>query len=202
MDEMALGVEASSCIHRLGDERTRRLITAWAGARPSLGAGPSTDLPEPGVTREANGRCSRTAHRRGGKGMRILIASLVGLLVVYFVTGIDPRLLGIDLNDDPPIDRCVTEQSVLRFLDGKTVLSASLTNTGTGGVETITLRKERISSLRIESDGMGSIVLRFNLNDGRPQYPVEASFVLTTSDSPELHYHGWVHFMGAVVPRP
>lgn len=120
--------------------------------------------------------------------------------MAYVLGSIDPRILGIDLNDDPPLDRCITEQSVLNFLDGKTIFSASLTNPGAGGVETITLRKERISSLKIGSDGMGSTVLHFNLDHGGRQYPVEASFRLTTNDSPELHFHGWLQFMGAVVP--
>jgi hypothetical protein len=107
--------------------------------------------------------------------------------------------MGGDEDASLPLDRCITEQAVLKFLHGKPVLSLNSMDAAGRGGETITLRKERISSLKTRSDDPGWILVRFNLDHEGKQYLVEGTFVLTTSDSPELHYHGWERFLGWVV---
>jgi hypothetical protein len=129
----------------------------------------------------------------------MLVASLIALFLVYATLGVDPRFLGIGVDADPPLDKCVTEQAVLRFLDGKIIFSTVSTPLAGVVVETITLRKEKISSLIIQAGEFSSIYLRFSLDHENKQYQVEANFMLTTSDDPSLHYHGWVQFMGQVI---
>jgi hypothetical protein len=119
--------------------------------------------------------------------------------MIHVLAEVNSRFLGITFDSAPPLDRCVTEQAVLSFLDGKPVISMGLTNAGASAFETITLRKEKISSLKTESGDDGTVLLRFNIDHDGRQRPVEASFRLTHSDSPELHFHGWVMFMGQVV---
>ncbi len=109
--------------------------------------------------------------------------------MVHLVVRLDPGLLGGGRGTSLPLDRCITDQAVLKFLDGKTVF----------GVETITLRKEKSSSLVIRSDEPGTILVRFNLGHERKQYLGEGSFLFTTNDDPGLHYHGWEWLGGRVV---
>ena len=61
--------------------------------------------------------------------------------MVHVLAGVDPRFLGIDFDAGPPLDRCVTEQAVLEFLDGKTVFSGSLMHADGSRVETIALAR-------------------------------------------------------------
>jgi hypothetical protein len=142
---------------------------------------------------------SRTRRRKGGKRLWVLLAGLIVLLTVHVVTGLNPRFPGGEAGAGLPLDRCITEQAVLEFLDGKAVVSTGSRDAAGRGVETITLRKERISSLRIRSDDTGLILVRFNLDHEGQQYLVESSFQLFNIDSPELHFHRWNFFGGQVV---
>jgi hypothetical protein len=145
---------------------------------------------------------SRTLPWRSGKRSRILLGILIILLAVNVLDGLSSRFRGGDEDAGPPLDRCITEQAVLEFLDGKTILSSGLTHAARSGVETITLGKENISSLSIKSGDYGTILLRFSLNYESKQYPVECSFLFRTSDSPDLHYHSWDQFVGQLTsPR-
>ena len=149
--------------------------------------------------KEPDGRPSRAPRRRVGRRLRILLGSLVFLLIVHILDGLNPRFPGGDEDAGPPLDRCITEQAVLDFLDGKKIFSSGLTHAAGSGIETITLRKEKISSLTIISGDYSSILLRFSLGHEGKQYLVEGTFLFRTSDSPELHYHSWDQFMGQVV---
>src|SRR3954454_13171672 len=101
--------------------------------------------------KEPDRRPSRAPRRRVGRRLWILFGSLVFLLIVHILDGLNPRFPGGDEDAGPPLDRCITEQAVLNFLDGKTIFSSGLTHTAGGGAETITLRKENISSLITKS---------------------------------------------------
>jgi hypothetical protein len=79
------------------------------------------------------------------------------------------------------------------------VLSSGPVDGAGNGVETITLRKENISSLKIQSADSPTILVRFNLDHEGEEHLVEGYFVFTTSDSPELHLHFWDQFLGHVV---
>jgi hypothetical protein len=136
-----------------------------------------------------------TPRRKSRIRMRILVAGVVALSMVVLVLG----LPGDEWGAGRPLDRCITERAVLAFLDGKTVLGSSSADAAGKRVATITLRKERISSLKIRSADPPSIYVRFNLDREGKQHLVEGYFVFTTSDSPELHYHGWNLFEGHVV---
>jgi hypothetical protein len=173
---------------------------------------------------ESGAGSSRTARCRSLRELWILLASLIVLWIVHGVVDLNPGFLAGDGDAGLPLDRCLTEQAVLQFLDGKTVLSmvsrdaagrgveaisrlpdgvahlaAAVPDAPGRGVETITLRKEKISSLRIRSDDGRSILVRFKLDHQGQQHFVEGTFQFTTSDSPELHYHGWDDFLGVVV---
>ncbi len=141
---------------------------------------------------------TRTLRRRGQKRLWVLLGCLVALFSLHVVASLKPGLVGDDWGTDRPLDRCITEQSVLEFLDGKTVFSSDSTHAAAGGA-TITLHKERISSLVIRSDDYGSILVRFNLDHEGKQLRVDGSFQFTTSDDSDLHYHFWDQFMGQVV---
>ena len=198
MGETAFGVDSSVYNHRSAAELSS---TPPGGRNGSVEeAGPAAKRNEPVTTEKVAGRASRTRDGRGGKRLRILVAGLTALLMVHLLSGVDPNILGIDSAASPPLDRCVTQQAVLSFLDGQSVVSTGLTNPGASAFETITLQKEKISSLKIESGEDGMVLLRFNLDHNGRRSPVEASFMLTHSDSPELHWHGWEMFMGQVVP--
>jgi hypothetical protein len=123
----------------------------------------------------------------------ILVGGLITLFIIRTAIDLNPELLS-DRAAGLPLDRCLTEQAVREFLDGKNVALI-----GSTGAVNIVLRKERISSLRIRSDDFNSISLRFKLDHRGKRYQVEGSFDFTTSDSPSLHYHGWDHFQGWVV---
>jgi hypothetical protein len=173
---------------------------------------------------ESGAGSSRTARCRSLRELWIVLASLIVLWTVQSVVRLNPGFRAGDGDAGLPLDRCLTEQAVLQFLDGKAVLSlVSVDAAGRGveaiarlpdgvahlaaavqdapgrGAETITLRKERISSLRIRSDDSRSILVRFHLDHQGKQYLVEGTFQFTTSDSPELHWHGWEDFLGVVV---
>jgi len=141
----------------------------------------------------------RTPRSKNRIRLRFLVAGLTALLVVYVVLGLASRFPGYPGGAGLPCDRCITEQSVLKFLDGKTVFSGGSMRAAGSGLETTTLHKENISSLVFRPDDWSSILVRFNLDHEGKQYRVEGSFQFTTSDSPELHYHGWDRFMGQVV---
>jgi hypothetical protein len=198
MGETRLGVGSAFESRPTGDKRaaTRPLARNGAGEE----GGRSTNPPDPRTITVSDGGRSRTPRWRTGKRQRFLFGSLIVLALANAFVGVSPRILGVIFDDAPPLDSCVTEQAVLRFLDGQTILSRVPVQSGDSRIETITLRKERISSLIIQSGGYRSILLRFNVDHENKQYLVEGSFLLTTSDSPSLHYHGWVQFIGAVVP--
>jgi hypothetical protein len=144
---------------------------------------------------------SRIRRGKGGKRLWILSGGLIALLVVNVVVGFNPRILDGDEGASLPLDPCITVQAVLEFLDGKAVPSIGSGDATGKGIETIMLRKERISSLKIRNDGSGSILVRFSLDHKGEQYLVECSFVFTTIDAPELHYHQWGVFGGRIVSR-
>jgi hypothetical protein len=197
MSEMTPTV-GSSCVIRPGvDELAPTMFRARNDSVEEIGLTSKPSRPEP--INEPEGRRARTHGWRNGKRRRILFGSLIALLMIHGLFAVAPGFLEALVDSAPPLDRCVTEQSVLSFLDGMPVFSAGLTNTGASSVETITLQKESISSLKIQSGDDGTVLLRFNIKYNGRQLPVEASFMLTHSDSPELHYHGWGLFMGQVV---
>jgi hypothetical protein len=167
---------------------------------------------------------SRTARCRSLRELWILLGTLIALWMVHLVVSLKPGFLARDEDDGLPLDRCLTEQAVLQFLDGKAVfslvsvdaagrvveaisrlpdgvahLAAAVQDAPGRGGETIILRKKKISSLRIRSDYGRSILVRFNLDHQGKQYLVEGTFQFTTSDSPELHWHGWDDFLGVIV---
>jgi hypothetical protein len=142
---------------------------------------------------------ARTTRWKSRKRLSMLLGSMVALLVVHIAVGLGLGFPGSGAGSGLPLDRCLTEQAVLAFLDGKSVVSLP-SNYGAGiPVDMITLRKEKISSLKMRSDEYYSILVQFNLDHEGKQYTVEGSFELTTSDDPELHYHGWHQFMRRVV---
>ena len=198
MGEAAPGV-GSSCVTRAGMDEPAP-VKFRVRNDPVQESGLLTKLPEPGAISETGDNRSKTHKGRDGKRRRILFGSLVALVMIHVLAEVNSRFLGISFDPAPPLDRCVTEQAVLGFLDGKPVFSVGLTNAGASTVETITLRKESITSLKIQSGDDGTVLLRFNIDHNGRHYPVEASFMLTHSDSPELHWHGWVLFMGQVIP--
>ena len=117
-------------------------------------------------------------HRAGrAHTPRILLAALVALLMAYVSIALAPRVLNGD-GVAAPLDRCVTEQSVLKFLDGKLVQSGGPVDGAGRGVETITVRKEHISSLKVQPKTYGSqvIVVQFNLDHEGRQLQIESSF--------------------------
>jgi hypothetical protein len=137
---------------------------------------------------------------RWRKRSRILLGIAIALLVVRALQGVDFTHPSTAVDKPVLIDRCVTDQAVLDFLDGKTI-STSVTDAHGKHLETIALRKDRISSLSIRSKNVWLIGLRFNLDHEATTYIVDASFALANIDSPELHYHGWQHFTGYAVPN-
>ena len=141
---------------------------------------------------------TQTLRRRGQKRLWVLVGCLVAVFSVHTVVSLNPRFLGDDWGTDRTLDRCITEESVLKFLDGKSVLSGYSMHPSASGLQAITLHKEKISSLVIRPDDWSMILVRFNLDHEGKQYRVEGSFQFTTSDSPDLHYHGWDRFMGQV----
>lgn len=142
---------------------------------------------------------ARTPRWKSRKRLSILLGSMVALLVVHIAVGLGLGLPGSKADSGRPLDKCLTEQAVLAFLDGKSVVSLR-SNYGAGNsVDMITLRKEKISSLKMRSDDYYSILVQFNLDHEGKQYTVEGSFWFSTSDDPELHYHGWDRFLGQVV---
>lgn len=197
MGEMAPTVRSSCSTRPTADKPTP--MTTRAGACSVEEIGLSTKRPQPGAIKEADGKCSKTHRWRDGKRPRILLGILVALSMIHVMAGVNSGFLGVTFDSAAPLDRCVTEQAVLSFLDGKPVVSMGLTNPGASTFETITLRKEKISSLKTESGDDGTVLLRFIVDHYGRQLPVEASFRLTHHDSPELHWHGWVLFMGQVV---
>ena len=144
-----------------------------------------------------------THRRKARKRLWILLGCLIALCMVHLAGVHDLAFLARDRAATRPLDRCITQQAVLDFLDGKTVSRAGAQDVSGTRVETIKLRKERISSLRIRRDddeySWKSILVSFRLDHEGRSSRVEGSFEFTTSDSPELHYHGWGEFVGQVV---
>jgi hypothetical protein len=144
----------------------------------------------------------RTSRPRYGIRLRILLGGLIALSIAHFVAAYRPSLVGgagDDWGTDRPLESCITEKSVREFLDGKTILSRSSRDAGGNGLETITLHKEQISSLKTRADDYSSIVVRFNLDHEGKRCFVQGFFEFTTSEDPSLHIHGWDRFMGQVV---
>ena len=162
----------------------------WSASRDRI----PTEMDVPGI------KPSRALRSKSRVHLRILLACLVALLVAHVSLSLAPRVLNGD-GVAAPLDRCISEQSVLKFLDGKLVQSGGPVDGAGTGVETITVRKERISSLKVQPKTYGAqvIVVQFSLDHEGRQHLVEGSFVLTSSDDPELHYHGWERFVGRVV---
>jgi hypothetical protein len=150
---------------------------------------------------ESGARSSTRPHRQNRKRLRILIGGMIALLIVFVVIRLDLTFPGGDDSAGLPLelDRCVTQQAVLDFLDGKKVFSDVPTHETADGLETIMLRKEKISALKIRPGKRGSVVVRFNLDGEGKQYLVEAVILLSIIDDPELHIHGWSLFMGRVL---
>src|SRR5262249_45994297 len=76
----------------------------------------------PAIT-ECGAGSSRTARCRSLRALWIVLASLIVLWIVQSVVGLNPGFLAGDRDAGLPLDRCLTEQAVLQFLDGKAVLS-------------------------------------------------------------------------------
>ena len=74
---------------------------------------------------------------------------MIALLIVFVVIRLDLKFPGGDDVADLPLelDRCITQQAVLDFLDGKKVFSDVPTDANADGLETIKMpRKEKISA--------------------------------------------------------
>jgi len=202
--------EQSEYIRQDNPRAALRFLTAaeatfrQLASMPGLGErfetnGQSTNLQEPAAMTESGAAARRTPRLKGRKGLRILVAGLGALLMVHLMVRLTPGLPGADEGAGLPLDRCFTERAVVKFLDGKTVVASVSMPGAESGVETITLRKEKISSVVMRGDDNGSILVRFNLDQEGKQYLIECSFVFTTSDDPSLHYHGFEQFVGRVV---
>ena len=142
---------------------------------------------------------SRALRRRVGRRLWILVGGLIALSLAYVGVSLSPRFLSGQEGEGRPLDRCLTEQAVLEFLDGKTTDPIEPMDGATSGVRSLTLRKERISSLTIRSGDYPAIQVRFNLEDQGRRYAVEGQFIFTTVDEPRLHQHHWDGFMGQVI---
>jgi hypothetical protein len=149
-----------------------------------------------GATRSRDARASPGKPWWSGMRSKSLLMVLVALLAVRALFAIGPAFQDSDLISGRRLDRCVTEQAVLNFLDGQTIASSRADGRG---LEGITLRRDRISSLIIKPGDYGIVLIEFELEHDGKHLLVYASFRLTTSDSPELHYHGWALFGGQVV---
>ncbi len=133
---------------------------------------------------------SRAPRGMTGRRFWILVGGLIVLSLVNVAASLGSRFLVGHKEEERPLDRCLTEQAVLRYLDGKTVASAG---------SRITIRKENISFLSIESGDPPAIRVWFDLEDEGRRYPVEGEFPFRSIDSPDLNQHDWGDFAGRVV---
>jgi hypothetical protein len=132
------------------------------------------------------------------KPLLILAGCLVTVVVIPVVLDLLSSMR--KPSSTSPLDQCVTEERVLEYLDGKQVFE--LGPLDGPGMKSVTLHRERISSLEMRADGDSSkVLLRFNVDHAGQRYTVEGDFWAGHSDSPELHYASWGPFTGRVVSR-
>jgi hypothetical protein len=143
-------------------------------------------------------RPPRSARRKFGVRLSIWVAWLI-IVLINLAVRLD---LGRPIRDSipaRPLDRCLTQQAVLNFLDGKTITYTRPAGATIGGEGTIMLRKERISSLAIRSGVGWEVLVRFGLEHEGKRHSVEGHFQLGSSDDPSLHYHQWGEFAGEII---
>lgn len=138
---------------------------------------------------------SRAPRGMTGRRFWILVGGLIALFLVYVAASLVPRFLVGHEEEKRPLDRCLTEQAVLKYLDGKTVAIVEPKD----GVRRITIRKENISFLAIEAGDPPAIRVWFDLEAEGRRYPIEGEFLFRSIDSPDLHQHDWGAFEGRVV---
>ena len=105
-----------------------------------------------------------------------MVGVLIAVAVIHFASISIPMPVRSEWDEGVPHDPGVTPEAVRDYLDGKTVSSFSLNGSDGRKDRTITLRKERISSVKLRSPDRGQIAVLFELDLDGKKLPVQGSF--------------------------
>jgi hypothetical protein len=130
--------------------------------------------------------------------LKYLIAALCVVVAALLMSHLGirlPRALREPTILDDPF---VTEETVLKYLDGQKIPLSPAPGTAGNTPEWLVLKRERIKNLKLTSDDPRDMSLRFTTHDEQRHYVVEANLSIWHSDSPELHYHDYRDFVAVV----